>query len=110
MFSAFHAENAAGTAAFLIKEFNREIVSNPHHKKAQIHRGDGEKQTVSPVEDAAVAGNEVGKILYADHALQKGLRKIADLPHESPEESRHQAHAQGHGISGLAQNPPGGKA
>ena len=27
MFSAFHAENAAGTAAFLIKEFNREIVS-----------------------------------------------------------------------------------
>ena len=27
MFSAFHAENAAGTAAFLIKELNREIVS-----------------------------------------------------------------------------------
>ena len=26
MFSAFCAENAAGTAAFLIKEFNQEIV------------------------------------------------------------------------------------
>ena len=49
--------------------------------EAQIRRRDREKQTVGAIEHAAVSGDEIGKILYADHTFDQRLGKISDLSH-----------------------------
>ena len=61
-----------------LREKGREV-------QAEVRRRNGEKQTVHAVEHPAVTGDEVAEILDADHALNKGLGKVADLTHGSAE-------------------------
>ena len=52
-----------------------------------VGRGDGEEQTVRPVEHAAVAGDQVGEILDVDHTLHQAFRQVADLAHRGGQEA-----------------------
>ena len=80
-------------------------VSDVCQQETEVDGGDGEEQAVGSVEDAAVAGDQVAEILDADHALHKGFRQIADLPHGGGHEGSQHADPEGDGIESAKEQP-----
>ena len=66
--------------------------------EADISSGYGKEQRVHTVESAAMAGDKVAEIFYADHALEQGFSQITDLPHGGGQQGGEHTQAQRNGI------------
>ena len=69
--------------------------------KADISGGDGEEQGVHSVESAAMTGDKITEILYANHALEQGLSQITYLAHGGGQQGSAYAKPHGDGVGGF---------
>lgn len=56
-------------------------TSQSRQAQAEVGGGNGEQKAVRPVKHSAVARDQIGKVLDADHALDERFHKITNLPH-----------------------------
>lgn len=73
------------------------MISDVSQKQTDIGGGNGEQETVGPVEHTAVAGYEIAEVLHTDHTLEQRFREVADLARAGGNKRRAYAQPKRHG-------------